>query len=205
MFFRSFKEFFSFFEVFSFSFDIFDVIGEEVSIAMGLLVPVWLIYEFDAGLFRERREFKVWRSVEFLDSFLFWDVGLSNIFGHEKISIGEDLKFVVSFCCNFCCSTLIIILLPLTLLGFAIGGIVEDWYPNQNIMIIKVAFLLVITGLCLLSFLHQVYVRRTEKIADLAKESFGKTRQENEMFFSLFFYTVTYLSGSERSYDVWFI
>ncbi|GMI04716.1 hypothetical protein TrLO_g13936 [Triparma laevis f. longispina] len=70
---ESFKEFFSFFEAFSFSFDIFDVIGEEVSIAMGLLVPVLLIYEFDAGLFRERREFKVWRSVDFLDSFLFWD------------------------------------------------------------------------------------------------------------------------------------
>lgn len=38
-----------------FDFKVFGGIGDEVSIAMGLLVPAWLIYFFDAGLYRERK------------------------------------------------------------------------------------------------------------------------------------------------------
>ena len=61
------------------------------------------------------------------------------------------------------------------------------------------AFLLVLSGLSLLSFLHQVYLWRETKVCDSANEDFAKKRQENQMFFFLFFYTVAYLSGGESS------
>ena len=48
---ESFKEFFSFLEIFSFNFEIFEGMSDAVSIAMGLLVPPWLVFEFDVGLF----------------------------------------------------------------------------------------------------------------------------------------------------------
>ena len=59
------------------------------------------------------------------------------------------------------------------------------------------AFLIVLSGLSLLSFLHQVYLWRETKVCERANEDFAKKRQENQMFFFLFFYTVAYLSRGE--------
>ncbi|GMH77479.1 hypothetical protein TrST_g9217 [Triparma strigata] len=63
------------------------------------------------------------------------------------------------------------------------------------------AFLLVLSGLSLLSFIHQIYLWRETKACESANEDFAKKRQENHMFFFLFFYTVAYqpLSGGESS------
>ena len=72
-------------------------------------------------------------------------------------------------------------------------NIFEGWITSDLVN----AFLLVLSGLSLLTFLHQVYLWRETMICELAKEDFAKKRQENQMFFFLFFYTVTYLSGGE--------
>ncbi|GMI11692.1 hypothetical protein TrLO_g5495 [Triparma laevis f. longispina] len=69
--------------------------------------------------------------------------------------------------------------------------IAEGWIDND----LANSFILVLTGLGLLGFLHQVYLWRETRIAESANEDFVKKRQENEVSFFLFFYTVAYLSG----------
>ena len=73
--------------------------------------------------------------------------------------------------------------------------VASGWIANDLVN----AFLLVLSGLSLLSFLHQVYLWRETKVCESANEDFAKRRQENQMFFFLFFYTVAYLSGGESS------
>ncbi|GMH47113.1 hypothetical protein TrLO_g10349 [Triparma laevis f. longispina] len=58
---ESFKEFFSFLKIFTFNFGIFMGIGGAVTIVLSLLIPAYLIYEFDAGLTRERKYFGYWQ------------------------------------------------------------------------------------------------------------------------------------------------
>ena len=44
-------------EALGLDFNVFGGMGEDVSIALGLLVPAWLVWEFDTGLFWERTYF----------------------------------------------------------------------------------------------------------------------------------------------------
>ncbi|GMI13696.1 hypothetical protein TrVE_jg8803 [Triparma verrucosa] len=54
---ESFKKWWKWMEMLSLDFDVFGGMGEDVSIALGLLVPAWLVWEFDAELFWERDNF----------------------------------------------------------------------------------------------------------------------------------------------------
>ena len=153
---ESFKKWFRWVEMLGLDFDVFGGMGESVSIALGLLVPVWLIYEFDAGLFWER-----------------------TYFGHRfesksELFITAGLTSVIA-----------------VVLSFRI--VAKGWITSS----LTNAFILVLSGLSLLSFLHQVYLWRETKVCESAKEDFAKKRQENQMFFFLFLYTVAYLSGGE--------
>ena len=129
----------------------------DLPIALGLLVPVWLIYEFDAGLFWERTYFGYWFESRGPSSFII--AGLMPV-----------IAVVLSFT------------------SVAVGWITSS---------LANAFFLVLSGLSLLSFLHQVYLWRETKVCKSANEDFAKKRQQNQMFFFLFFYTVAYLSGGE--------
>ncbi|GMH47171.1 hypothetical protein TrLO_g14630 [Triparma laevis f. longispina] len=73
----------------------------------------------------------------------------------------------------------------------ALGWTLGCWIENN----LFGAFILVLSGLSFLSFLHQEYLWRETGIADSANEDFAKIRQGNQMFFFLFSYTVAYLSG----------
>ena len=137
-----------------FDFEVFGGMGEAFSIMLGLLVPVWLIWEFDAGLFVERSYF---------GSFFAEAAGIS--FG----------------------------IMPVIALVLSFVSVSEGWIANDLVN----ALVFVISGLSLLSFLHQVYLLRQVKICESANEDFAKKRQENEVYFFLFFYTVAYLSGGE--------
>jgi hypothetical protein len=77
--------------------------------------------------------------------------------------------------------------------ALAFASVAAGWITND----LANAFILVLSGLSLLSFLHQVYLWRETKVCELSNEDFAKKRQENQMFFFLFFYTVAYLSGGE--------
>ncbi|GMI11616.1 hypothetical protein TrVE_jg1608 [Triparma verrucosa] len=61
---ESFKKWFKFLEAFGlfgfFDFSVFGGMSEDVSIALGFLIPAWLIYEFDCGLYREKKRFWVY-------------------------------------------------------------------------------------------------------------------------------------------------
>ena len=152
-----FQEFFWWIETLSLDFGVFGGMGENISIALGLLVPAWLVWEFDAGLFWERTYFGYWS--ESFQSFII--AGLVPV-----------IAVVLSF-----------------------TSVAEGWITSSLVN----AFILVLSGLSLLSFLHQVYLFRETKICESAKEDFAKKRQENQMFFFLFFYCVAYLSGGESS------
>ena len=149
-------------------FDVFGGMGEDVSIALGLLVPAWLVWEFDAGLFWERKYF-----------------GFAFMHKYGRVlDEPEDIgRFVLAG------------LLPIVALVLSCINISEGWITSDLVN----AFLLVLSGLSLLSFLHQVYLWRETKVCESANEDFAKKRQENQMFFFLFFYTVAYLSGGESS------
>ncbi|GMH84797.1 hypothetical protein TrST_g231 [Triparma strigata] len=162
---ESFKKWWTWVEALGLDFNVFGGMGEEISIVLGLLVPAWLVWEFDAGLFWERMYF----------GFVFMNRN------GEVLKEGGDNQ-----------------------LGFALAGLMqvvaivlscviisEGWITNNLVN----AFLLVLSGLSLLSFLHQVYLWRETKVCKLANEDFAKKRQQNQMFFFLFFYTVAYLSG----------
>ncbi|GMH78523.1 hypothetical protein TL16_g07834 [Triparma laevis f. inornata] len=82
-------------------------------------------------------------------------------------------------------------LLPLIVVSLSRVCIAERWIDND----LANAFILVLSGLGILSFLCQIYLWREYVIAESANEDFAKKRQENSMFFFLFFYTVAYLSG----------
>ena len=140
-----------------FDFEVFGGIGGDVSVALGLLMPVWLVWEFDVGLFWERTYFRYWFESRGPSSFII--AGLMPV-----------IAVVLSFT------------------SVAVGWITSS---------LANAFFLVLSGLSLLSFLHQVYLWRETKVCDSANEDFAKKRQENQMFFFLFFYTVAYLSGGE--------
>ena len=150
---QSFKKWWTWVEALGLDFNVFGGMGEDISIALGLLVPAWLVWEFDAGLFWERTYFGF--------SFMNFAYGLMLV------------AAIVLSCIN----------------------ISKGWITNN----LANTFFLVLSGLSLLSFLHQVYLWRETKVCESAKEDFAKKRQENQMFFFLFFYTVAYLSGGESS------
>ena len=152
----------------SLDFDIFGGMGEDVSIALGLLVPAWLVWEFDTGLFWERTYF----------GFAFMDY----YYGRVLYKLEDKAKFTLAG------------LMPVTAIVLSCINISEGWITSD----LANAFLLVLSGLSLLSFLHQVYLWRETKVCESANEDFAKKRQENQMFFFLFFYIVAYLSGGER-------
>ena len=155
-------------EFLSLDFDVFGGMGEDVSIALGLLVPAWLVWEFDAGLFWERTYF----------GFAFMNRYYAAVLDEPE----DKAKFILAG------------LLPVAAIVLSCINISEGWITSDLVN----AFLLVLSGLSLLSFLHQVYLWRETKVCDSANEDFAKKRQENQMFFFLFFYTVAYLSGGER-------
>ena len=149
-----------------FDFDVFGVMGKDVSIALGLLVPVWLIWEFDAGLFVERSYF----------GFVFTDFD-----GRVLYDVLYQTWFMISG------------IVPVIAIVLSFVSVSEGWIANDLVN----ALIFVISGLSLLSFLHQVYLWRETKICESANEDFAKKRQENEVYFFLFFYTVAYLSGGK--------
>ncbi|GMH59292.1 hypothetical protein TL16_g06414 [Triparma laevis f. inornata] len=155
-----FKKWFEWFGVLGFDFKVFGGMGEEVSIALGLLVPARLIYEFDARLYRERKNFRFY--------YMFND-------GEGTCPPLLYLYAVASF------------LFTAVALACVCGGWIDNDLAN--------AFILVLSGLRFVSFLRHLCLRREYTVADSANEDFVKKRQENEMFFFLFFYTVAYLSG----------
>ncbi|GMH95492.1 hypothetical protein TrVE_jg9157 [Triparma verrucosa] len=156
---ESFTKWFRWIEMIGFDFDAFGGMGTYVSIAMGLLVPVWLLLEFDAGLLYPRTFF-----------------GFAFMNKSGRVLTGRFLLAGI---------------LPVAALFLSCLNILMGWIANN----LANAFILVISGLSLLSFLHQVYLWREIKVCELANEDFAKKRQENDMFFFLFFYTVSYLSG----------
>ncbi|GMH86679.1 hypothetical protein TrVE_jg10709 [Triparma verrucosa] len=161
---ESFKKWWKWMEMLRLDFDIFGGMGEDFSIALGLLVPAWLVWEFDAGLFWERTYF----------GFVFmvrW--------GEVLVYLEDKVKFTLAG------------LLPVAAIVLSCINVSEGWITSDLVN----AFLLVLSGLSFLSFLHQVYLWRETKVCDSANEDFAKKRQENQMFFFLFFYTVAYLSG----------
>ena len=164
---QSFKKWWTWVEALGLDFNVFGGMGEDVSIALGLLVPAWLVWEFDAGLFWERTYF----------GFAFMDKD-----GYVLYFEKERRKFALAG------------LLPVAAIVLSCINISEGWITSDLVN----AFLLVLSGLSLLSFLHQVYLWRETKVCESANEDFAKKRQENQMFFFLFFYTVAYLSGGER-------
>lgn len=159
-----FKDLFKPLEVLCFNFDLFGGMGEEMSIAMGVLIPAWLVFEFDTGLYYERHYY-----------FFFG----APFLGDNHFT---DFRFVGFF----------LSVTTITFFVLAILGIDQDWYGEMTI-----AFIYVLAGLFTLSVLHQVYIRRLEITSNFAGEDFEKTRQEDQTFFFLFFYTVAYLAGGE--------
>ena len=151
-------------ETLGLDFDMFRGMGEDISIALGLLVPAWLIYEFDAGLFWERTDFR------------FFGTDMEGNLQNRTVK-GFGYFFGVP---------------TISFVGLAIAGIAKEWYSDR-----ANAFVLVLSGLSLLSFLHQVYLWREFKVCESAKEDFAKKCQESQMFFFLFFYTIAYLSGGK--------
>ena len=147
-----------------FDFEVFGGMGEAFSIMLGLLVPVWLIWEFDAGLFVERSYFG------FAFMYLDGDI-LDDGADQRKFSLLGIMPFIA--------------------LVLSFVSVSEGWIANDLVN----ALVFVISGLSLLSFLHQVYLLRQVKICESANEDFAKKRQQNEVYFFLFFYTVAYLSG----------
>ena len=75
--------------------------------------------------------------------------------------------------------------------ALAFINVAAGWIDND----LANAFMLVLSSLSILSFIHQLYLWRETMISETANEDFAKKRQENSMFFFLFFYTVAYLSG----------
>ena len=145
-----------------FDFEVFGGMGEAFSIMLGLLVPVWLIWEFDAGLFVERSYF----------GFAFM--------GRYGV-VKDQSKFTL------------LGIMPFIALVLSFVSVSEGWIANDLVN----ALIFVISGLSLLSFLHQVYLLRQVKRCETANEDFAKKRQQNEVYFFLFFYTVAYLSGGK--------
>ena len=172
---QSFKKWWTWVEALGLDFNVFGGMGEDVSIALGLLVPAWLVWEFDAGLFWERKYF----GFAFMDEY---GIMFKNQYEDEDVRLGNILKFTLA---GF---------LPVAAIVLSCINISEGWITSDLVN----AFLLVFSGLSLLSFLHQLYLWRETKVCESANEDFAKKRQENQMFFFLFFYTVAYLSGGER-------
>ncbi|GMH98534.1 hypothetical protein TrST_g7045 [Triparma strigata] len=172
---EAFKKWWSWVETLGLDFNVFGGMGEDVSIALGLLVPAWLVWEFDTGLFWERTYFGFYwmgnRGDNFktreLDSHEF-KVVRGGFKGFTALGLGAAVFVALAF-----------------------ASVLAGWIAND----LANAFLLVLSGLSLLSFLHQIYLWRETKVCESANEDFAKKRQENEMFFFLFFYTVAYLSG----------
>ncbi|GMH86769.1 hypothetical protein TrST_g13165 [Triparma strigata] len=174
----SFRGLFAFVRPFSFNLDLFGGYGNKVTIAAGLLVPIWLCVEFDAGLFYERDNFNFWWMGQRGRNFVAAED--THVATREKGAFrGGKIGFAA------------VGLLAVVVCVLAIVNIAEDWigYEMAN------SFILVLAGLGLLSFFHQFHLWRQTKRCSLAKEDFGRKQQENEMFFFLFFYTVAYLSG----------
>ncbi|GMH86856.1 hypothetical protein TL16_g10672 [Triparma laevis f. inornata] len=151
--------------------------GGGILIALGLFLA-WLIYDFDAGLYRERAYFG-----------FYWmgDKGIlfsSSSMGKTFDSKSKAFKFGRA---GFTSAGLG----SITLIVLFFSSIAAGWIENN----LFGAFILVLSGLSFLSFLHQEYLWRETGIADSANEDFAKIRQGNQMFFFLFSYTVAYLSG----------
>ena len=171
---QSFKKWWTWVEALGLDFNVFGGMGEDVSIALGLLVPAWLVWEFDAGLFWERTYFG-----------FHW---MGNKGEHFKTGY-RDKQFRGGFK-----GFAVLGLGAAVFVALAFASVAEGWITSDLVN----AFLIVLSGLSLLSFLHQVYLWRETKVCESANENFAKKRQENQMFFFLFFYTVAYLSGGER-------
>ncbi|GMH78261.1 hypothetical protein TrST_g5046 [Triparma strigata] len=170
---ESFKKWWKWIEMLGLDFDVFGGMGEDVSIVLGLLVPAWLVWEFDAGLFWERTYF----------GFAFMDFRGKVLEGMAMVYKAYGIPNKMGFA--------LAVLVPVAAIVLFCVNISEGWITNSLVN----AFLLVLSGLSLLSFLHQVYLWRETKVCESANEDFAKKRQENQMFFFLFFYTVAYLSG----------
>ena len=57
------------------------------------------------------------------------------------------------------------------------------------------ALLSVISAVLTLTYIYQYYLYKLSDGCDKAKEDFGKTRQQSEMFIFLFLYQIAYLAG----------
>ncbi|GMI01787.1 hypothetical protein TrVE_jg7206 [Triparma verrucosa] len=171
---KSFKKWWTWIKMLNLDFDVFGGMGEDVSIALGLLVPAWLVWEFDAGLFLEKRYFGFYWMSQSGDNFRndYKGKGQDQFRGGSMGFAALGLGATVS-------------------LALAFASVAAGWIAKDLVN----AFILVLSGLSLLSFLHQVYLWRETKVCESANEDFAKKRQENQMFFFLFFYTVAYLSG----------
>ncbi|GMI01498.1 hypothetical protein TrLO_g4939 [Triparma laevis f. longispina] len=82
-------------------------------------------------------------------------------------------------------------LIPFAAIALTCVSVGLGWIDNN----LTNAFILVLSGLSLLIFFHRVHLWRETRIEDSANGDFAKKRQENSIFFFLFFYTVAYLSG----------
>ncbi|GMH99863.1 hypothetical protein TrVE_jg2133 [Triparma verrucosa] len=160
---EAFKNWWTWVETLGLDFDMFGGMGDDISIALGLLVPAWLVWEFDAGLFWERTYFGFW---------------FMNEWGHILHFKEGTAKYLLA------------VFIPVSAISLSCMYISEGRFSD-----LVSALILVLSGLSFLSLLHQDYLRRETKVCESAKEDFAKKRQENQMFFFLFFYTVAYLSG----------
>ncbi|GMH61068.1 hypothetical protein TrST_g373 [Triparma strigata] len=189
---ESFKKWFKWIEMLGLDFDVFGGMGEDVSIALGLLVPVWLVWEFDAGLFWERTYYVFFFMGTDGDNFNLWDLRRENHVGGDQPRWWRELNVVSPLLIMLGFKGFAALILGAAVfVAFAFASVAVGWITND----LANAFILVLSGLSLLSFLHQVYLWRETKVCELAKEDFAKKRQENQMLFFLFFYTVAYLSG----------
>jgi len=166
----SFKNLFSWIEVFSLDIGIFggEELGEWIGIWIGLLLPIFLIWMFDCGVFRERKRF---------GTFFLLDEDK-----YGELDNDDPLQMICGTFCGTC---------SIMFLGLAIGGTAAHWYGSN----FADALFIVFSGFYTFWFLNNIRLWRSRVAADIAKEDFCLTRQGSEAFVFLFLYTVVYLSG----------
>ena len=165
---ESFLMLFSWIEIFSLDFEAFG--GEQlrvwITIWTGLLLPPWLTLMFDVS----------WRTKFML---IFDEEGFiicKNNWGDDRYAIQPKIWVPV------------VIFLVIGSFSFAIACAMCRWD-------VLGAQFIIISSFLVLSILYQYYLYKLRITCDIAKEDFGKTRQQFEMFLFVFLYQVTHLSG----------
>ncbi|GMH54097.1 hypothetical protein TrRE_jg11604, partial [Triparma retinervis] len=210
---ESFKEWFTWIEMLGLDFDVFGGMGEDVSISLGLLVPVWLVWEFDVGLFQKRTYFAhyyfiregeevfIMGCVLSITAIVLSCMNISNSKGWVTVYKDWVPVYIGAGFFLGLCGWLFLLpspnrdrkagLMPIAAIVISMIIAAAGWSDNDLVN----AFILVLSGLSLLSFLHQSYLVLDYEVCESAGEDFAKKRQENQMYYFLFFYIVAYLSG----------